>query len=160
MFYNVPKRSGVSLSAETVIRLAQDYSKIRALKQACHDMEMVKTILMANDQVQILSGEDGYFLEGLREGVSGIVSVAGHCVMPIIVKIWEDYQYGVENSAKLDQFLKQVSNQIFKVSSPADIKAMLALQGWCTDTVRLPLVPLDPMEKQALHDFMKQHALL
>ena len=37
---------------------------------------------------------------------------------------------------------------------------MLALQGWCTDTVRLPLVPLDPMEKQALHDFMQQHALL
>lgn len=159
MLYNVPKRSGVALSAETVIRLAQDYPQIRALKQACHDMEMVKAILMANDQVQILSGEDGYFLEGLREGISGIVSVAGHCVMPMIVKIWEDYQYGVEN-AELDQFLKQVSNQIFKVSSPSDIKAMLALQGWCTDTVRLPLVPLDSMEKQALHDFMQQHALL
>ena len=122
-------------------------------------MEMVRAILMANDQVQILSGEDGYFLEGLREGISGIVSVAGHCVMGMIVKIWEDYQYGVENT-ELDQCLKQVSNQIFKVSSPSDIKAMLALQGWCTDVVRLPLVPLDPSEKQALHDFMQQHALL
>ena len=114
---------------------------------------------MANDQVQILSGEDGYFLEGLREGISGIVSVAGHCVMGMIVRSWKMYQYGVENT-ELDQCLKQVSNQIFKVSSPSDIKAMLALQGWCTDVVRLPLVPLDPSEKQALHDFMQQHALL
>ena len=122
-------------------------------------MEMVRAILTENDQVQILSGEDGYFLEGLREGISGIVSVAGHCVMPMIVKIWEDYQYGVENT-ELDQFLKQVSNQIFQVSSPSDIKAMLALQGWCEDTVRLPLVPLSPQEKQALQEFMQRHGLL
>ncbi|WP_448910815.1 4-hydroxy-tetrahydrodipicolinate synthase [Holdemania massiliensis] len=159
MLYNVPKRTGVALSAQTVLQLAQDFPNIRALKQACHDMEMVRAILTGNDQVQILSGEDGYFLEGLREGISGIVSVAGHCVMPMIVKIWEDYQYGVENT-ELDQFLKQVSNQIFQVSSPSDIKAMLALQGWCEDTVRLPLVPLSPQEKQALQEFMQQHSLL
>lgn len=159
MLYNVPKRTGVALSAQTVLQLAQDFPNIRALKQACHDMEMVRAILTENDQVQILSGEDGYFLEGLREGISGIVSVAGHCVMPMIVKIWEDYQYGVENT-ELDQFLKQVSNQIFQVSSPSDIKAMLALQGWCEDTVRLPLVPLSPQEKQALQEFMQQHSLL
>ena len=159
MLYNVPKRTGVALSAQTVLQLAQDFPNIRALKQACHDMEMVRAILTGNDQVQILSGEDGYFLEGLREGISGIVSVAGHCVMPMIVKIWEDYQYGVENT-ELDQFLKQVSNQIFQVSSPSDIKAMLALQGWCEDTVRLPLVPLSPQEKQALQEFMQQHSWL
>lgn len=159
MLYNVPKRTGVALSAQTVLQLAQDFPNIRALKQACHDMEMVRAILTENDQVQILSGEDGYFLEGLREGISGIVSVAGHCVMPMIVKIWEDYQYGVENT-ELDQFLKQVSNQIFQVSSPSDIKAMLALQGWCEDGVRLPLVPLSPQEKQALQEFMQQHSLL
>lgn len=159
MLYNVPKRTGVALSAQTVLQLAQDFPNIRALKQACHDMEMVRAILTENDQVQILSGEDGYFLEGLREGISGIVSVAGHCVMPMIVKIWEDYQYGVENT-ELDQFLKQVSNQIFQVSSPSDIKAMLALQGWCEDTVRLPLVPLSPQEKQALQEFMQRHGLL
>lgn len=159
MLYNVPKRTGVALSAQTVLQLAQDFPNIRALKQACHDMEMVRAILTENDQVQILSGEDGYFLEGLREGISGIVSVAGHCVMPIIVKIWEDYQYGLENT-ELDQLLKQVSNQIFQVSSPSDIKAMLALQGWCEDTVRLPLVPLSPQEKQALQEFMQRHGLL
>lgn len=159
MLYNVPKRTGVALSAQTVLQLAQDFPNIRALKQACHDMEMVRAILTENDQVQILSGEDGYFLEGLREGISGIVSVAGHCVMPMIVKIWEDYQYGVENT-ELDQFLKQVSNQIFQVSSPSDIKAMLALQGWCEDGVRLPLVPLSPQEKQALQEFMQRHGLL
>ena len=159
MLYNVPKRTGVALSAQTVLQLAQDFPNIRALKQACHDMEMVRAILTENDQVQILSGEDGYFLERLREGISGIVSVAGHCVMPMIVKIWEDYQYGVENT-ELDQFLKQVSNQIFQVSSPSDIKAMLALQGWCEDGVRLPLVPLSPQEKQALQEFMQQHSLL
>lgn len=159
MLYNVPKRTGVALSAQTVLQLAQDFPNIRALKQACHDMEMVRAILTENDQVQILSGEDGYFLEGLREGISGIVSVAGHCVMPMIVKIWEDYQYGVENT-ELDQFLKQVSNQIFQVSSPSDIKAMLALQGWCEDGVRLPLMPLSPQEKQALQEFMQQHSLL
>ena len=129
MLYNVPKRTGVALSAQTVLQLAQDFPNIRALKQACHDMEMVRAILTENDQVQILSGEDGYFLEGLREGISGIVSVAGHCVMPIIVKIWEDYQYGLENT-ELDQLLKQVSNQIFQVSSPSDIKAMLALRRY------------------------------
>ena len=115
MLYNVPKRSGVALSTETVIRLAQDYPQSRALKQACHDMEMVKAIMMANDQVQILSGADAYFLEGWREGISGIVSVAGHCVMPMIVKHREDYQSVVGN-VELDQFLTQVSNQILPVS--------------------------------------------
>ncbi|MFR0978021.1 MAG: hypothetical protein ACLSFJ_00770 [Holdemania filiformis] len=64
----------------------------------------------------------------------------------------EDYQYGVEN-VELDQFLKQVSNQIFKVSSPSDIKAMLALQEWCTDGAAA-VSAAGSDGKQALHDFI------
>lgn len=159
MLYNVPKRTGVELEAETVIELARDFSNICALKQACHDMDMVQRILMEQDQVQILSGEDGYFLEGLKNGISGIVSVVGHCIMPVIVKIWEDYQYGIENTM-LDHFLKQVSTMAFRCSSPADIKAMLALQGWCGETVRLPLVPLSGEDRELLRDFMNRNSLL
>lgn len=159
MLYNVPKRTGVSLSARTVIRLAQDYPAIRVLKQACGDMEMVRRILMECETMQICSGEDGLFLEGLRAGMSGIISVAGHCVMPVLVKIWEDYQYGVENG-ELDHFLKQLSGYLFRCSSPSDIKAMLAMQGWCNETVRLPLVAIDDDSRRQLRGFMLEHSLL
>lgn len=154
MLYNVPKRTGVSIDAETVIQLAVDFGNIVALKQACHDLDTVHKILMETDQLQILSGEDDYFLEGLNAGMNGIVSVVGHCFMPWIVKIWEDFQYGVEN-IELDQKLKQASRFAFQCSSPSDIKAMLAWGNWCNETVRLPLVTVDEQHRQQIHRFMK-----
>ena len=148
MLYNVPKRTGVNLSARTVIALCQDCANIVALKQASNDFEETEKIIAGSDCI-VLSGDDGLFLEGLRAGMDGIVSVVGHLYAPLIRKIMDQFELGIEDTAA-DEKLKKLTRLCFSVSSPSDIKALLEMQGLCRATVRLPLVPLTSEQKQQL----------
>ena len=66
ILYNVPSRCGVSLSAATVIKLANDYKNIVALKQASKDLEMVKEILNTTTDFEVLSGNDERYERGCK----------------------------------------------------------------------------------------------
>ena len=140
MLYNVPKRTGVELKSDTVIQLCNTCSNIVALKQASDNFKETQKIL-ANCDCHIYSGDDGLFLEGLSMGMEGIVSVAGHLYSDLILKILNQFELGIEDYES-DEKLKKITRAIFQVSSPSDIKALLASYGLCKETVRLPLTPL------------------
>lgn len=145
MLYNVPKRTGIDMRSETVIRLCKDCPNIIALKQASNDFEDTAKIIQGCDCI-ILSGDDGLLMEGLKCGMDGIVSVVGHLHAPLIRHIIENYELGIQDQIS-DQKLKKLTRVFFMVSSPSDIKYLMSLQNLCTEIVRLPLVSLNNEQK-------------
>lgn len=149
ILYNVPSRTGVSLSASTVIKLSIGYPNIIALKQASHDLEMVREILLHTENFEIYSGYDDYLYEGLQAGMEGIVSVTGHLVAADIIQMMKDFEEGKDITEK-DLFLKKLSHLCFLESNPICIKYLLSERKECLNVLRLPLTAISYDSKNLL----------
>lgn len=141
ILYNVPSRTGVSLTANTVIKLANGYSNIIALKQASKDLEMVKEILLKTKGFTILSGNDDYLLEGLQAGMEGVISVIAHFVTPKLKAFFNDYDHK-KDVTKYDLFFKKLTHLCFLESNPICIKYLLEEKNECMNVLRLPLTAI------------------
>ena len=141
MLYNVPARCGVSLSAATVIKLANDFENIVALKQASRDLEMVKEILNATQDFIVLSGNDDYLLEGITSGMSGVVSVIAHFAALQMHAFFEGLEEGRDVS-ELDIFFKKLAHLCFLESNPIVIKYLLSQKNECENVLRLPMTAI------------------
>lgn len=141
ILYNVPSRTGVSLTANTVIKLAIGYPNIIALKQASKDLEMVKEILLKTKNFTILSGNDDYLLEGMNAGMEGVVSVIGHLVTPKLKEFFDAYDLK-KDVTKYDQLFKKIAHLCFLESNPICIKYLLEENKECLNVLRLPLTAI------------------
>ena len=141
ILYNVPSRTGVALTANTVIKLANGYPNIIALKQASKDLEMVKEILLKTKDFVILSGNDDYILEGMQAGMDGIISVIGHLVAPKLKAFFENYEKK-KDVTQYDIFFKKIAHLCFLESNPICIKYLLEEKKECTNVLRLPLTAI------------------
>ncbi|WP_273401670.1 4-hydroxy-tetrahydrodipicolinate synthase [Traorella massiliensis] len=141
ILYNVPSRCGVSLSAATVIKLANDYKNIVALKQASKDLEMVKEILNTTTDFEVLSGNDDYLLEGMMSGMSGVVSVIAHFTATKMKEFFKGIEEGRDVS-ELDIFFKKLAHLCFLESNPICIKYLLSQQNECENVLRLPMTAI------------------
>lgn len=152
MLYSVPKRCGVDLDAETVIRLAKDCENIVALKYAAADLSVVESVRAeVRRPFAIYSGEDGMLLEGLRKGMDGIVSVIGHIYGSEMKQVVDAYKQGIDH-IEMDFFLKQRARDLFCESSPVPLKYAMHVLGKCEPYVRLPLVELRDEHKKQVQE--------
>ncbi len=153
MLYNVPGRTGVNISAATVLELAH-VPNIFAVKEASGDFgQMLQIAAFKPDDFLLYSGDDKFTLPLLSVGGYGIVSVASHVVGTEIQKMINAYINGdVENASVWNSRLLPVFEALFMVSSPAPLKAALHLFGLCENSLRLPLVnaPENVVEKLKL----------
>lgn len=154
LLYNVPKRCGVSLKAETIIALAHDYPNIVGLKQADHDLDLVKEVLSKTQNFTVYSGEDGYLLEGLMSGMQGVISVIGHIYAKEIKQFLCDFEQG-NDCVNQDLFFKMVSKLLFLESNPTCIKYVYEKMGLCRNQFRLPLTPIQEESERQLDTFFK-----
>lgn len=128
MLYQVPSRTAVAMSAETIEKLIEKNKNIIALKYADHNYELIDKILMNYPEFIIYSGEDGDYINGFKHGMHGIISVMGHVLL---------------KEMKENNNLSDAAGLLFKESSPSPIKYWLSKEGLCEDVVRLPLVPIE-----------------
>ncbi len=142
ILYNVPGRTGVSMTAETVLRLANDFSNIIAVKEASGNMVLDMNILKASSEYfSFLSGDDTTTLLSVYMGGVGAISVIGIAYPNEFSRM---VRLGLEGSIveanKLQYELLPKMELAFKEGNPTGIKAILAQKGLCEPYVRLPLV--------------------
>lgn len=151
MVYNVPGRTGISITGDTLCHLAGDFDQIVALKQASRDLDIVHQVQSIRPDFKVYSGEDGYLKEGLEAGMCGIISVMGHLNM----KDLKNYLTLFDTSVDLDeqdQAFKALADLLFKQASPGPLKYLLQKEGLCLSQLRLPLTPVDEaMQKELDH---------
>ena len=147
MLYNIPGRSVVNLTAETVINLSQ-IDNIVSMKEASGDLDQVAEIIehTPND-FSVYSGDDGLTIPMLAIGADGVVSVASHVIGNEMQTMVQQFKNGqVQEAAALHRELLPIMNGLFTAPSPSPVKAALQLKGIETGGVRMPLVPLTDEE--------------
>ncbi|MGG2086755.1 4-hydroxy-tetrahydrodipicolinate synthase [Priestia aryabhattai] len=151
MLYNIPGRSVINMSVDTIVRLAE-LPNVIALKDASGDLDaMTAIIAQTSDDFALYSGDDGLTLPVLAIGGTGIISVASHVIgnkMQEMVKLYESGN--PKEAAKIHQRIVPVMKSLFAAPSPTPVKTALQLKGLDVGSVRLPLVPLTEEERQTL----------
>ncbi|KMK96982.1 dihydrodipicolinate synthase [Rossellomorea marisflavi] len=151
MLYNVPGRSAVTISPDTIIRLSE-VPNIMSVKEASGDLgAMTKIIASTADDFLVYCGDDGLTLPALSIGADGIVSVASHIIGKEMQQMTEAHFSGdTGRAAKLHQELLPLMEGLFVTPSPGPVKTALQLKGLDVGSVRLPLIPLTEDERKSL----------
>ncbi|MFC5907444.1 4-hydroxy-tetrahydrodipicolinate synthase [Streptacidiphilus monticola] len=139
MLYDIPGRTGVPIAHETLVRLGE-HPRIVANKDAKGDVAAASRAIAESGLVWY-SGDDILTLPLLAVGAVGVVSVAGHLVMPEIRDMVEAFVRGdVKKATEIHQRLLPVFIGIFRTQGVITTKAALNLQGLPAGPLRLPLV--------------------
>jgi len=151
LLYNIQPRSAINLETETLLRLAET-PNIVAVKEASGNLGQISEVCArVPSGFRVYSGDDGLTLPILSVGGYGVVSVAGHIVGDRIARMIESFLQGrVAESVQLHQELLPLIKALFAAPSPTPVKHALALLGFRTRHVRLPLVPLSESEAEGV----------
>ena len=152
ILYNIPSRTGVSMTPETVKTLARKYDNIVALKQSCADMDALTEIRMiCPADFTIYSGDDSLTLPMLALGAHGVISVASHLFGKEIKSMIRNFKTGDTMTAKnMHVKLYPIFKKLFMAPNPVPVKAALAYKEIIEEYVRRPLVELTKAEKADL----------
>ncbi|MEJ6581159.1 MAG: 4-hydroxy-tetrahydrodipicolinate synthase [Akkermansiaceae bacterium] len=163
MLYSVPGRSVIEIGIETVARLATDCPNIVANKEAGGSVDRVNQLVQAVPaDFQILSGDDPLTLPFMSCGAVGLVSVASNLIPEVMVNLVKRCLEG-EFAEALElqrRYYPLLSGLMGLDTNPVPIKSAVALQGYCTDEIRLPLVNLTDEKTEILRSLLKTYALL
>ncbi|MBQ4870326.1 4-hydroxy-tetrahydrodipicolinate synthase [Priestia megaterium] len=151
MLYNIPGRSIVNISVETIVRLSE-IPNVVSIKEASGDLDaMAEIISKTPSDFTLYSGDDGLTIPVLAIGGAGVVSVASHIIGNDMQKMINAFKNGdVQNAAATHRNLLPIMRALFIAPSPSPVKAALNLIGTHVGGVRLPMVPLSNEEQSAL----------
>ena len=142
MLYNIPGRTGVNMTPETIARLAQECPNIIGVKEASGDlaqMEQIKALLP--DDFLLISGDDGLTVEVIKRGGAGVISVLANAYPAETKEVVALALAGeMEKAEEKLKALDAIIASLFEEGNPVGIKSMLHLKGVCSATMRLPLV--------------------
>lgn len=143
IIYNIPGRSVIDMSVETMARLAE-LPRIVGVKDATADIvRPLLTMQRCGAEFCQLSGEDGNALAFLAHGGHGCISVTANVAPALCAAMHEAWRAGrPEEALALQRRLLPLHRALFCETSPAPAKYALARMGKCTEEVRLPLVGL------------------
>lgn len=143
IMYNVPSRTGVTMSPETVVSLAQGCPALIGLKQASDDLIAFRAIRSGvPDSFVLLSGDDENAIPMMALGGDGLISVIGNAYPDAWASAMDLALFGSVKEAEcaLVPFSEMLAC-IFQEGNPTGIKAVCSLLGLCGPELRLPLVP-------------------
>ncbi|UOR10809.1 4-hydroxy-tetrahydrodipicolinate synthase [Halobacillus amylolyticus] len=151
MLYNIPGRSVVNMSVETIVGLSK-INNIVSVKEASGDLDAVAEIISKTaDEFTVYSGDDGMTLPILSIGGAGIVSVSSHIIGNEMQEMVNNFTRGdVRRAASIHRELLPIMNALFAAPSPSPVKAALNMRGVHVGDVRLPLLPLNKEEREVL----------
>jgi len=160
ILYNVPGRTASNMLPSTVLRLANDFKNIVAIKEAAGDLvQAMKLIQNKPEGFHIISGDDMITLPMVLAGGSGVISVIGEGFPR---QFSEMVRLGLEKKVaeayKLHYQLADAIDMIFEQGNPAGIKEVFYILGLSENTVRLPLVSVNDELAKRLSDFIKNTA--
>ncbi|KFF04444.1 4-hydroxy-tetrahydrodipicolinate synthase [Flavobacterium reichenbachii] len=157
ILYNVPGRTASNMLPSTVIRLANDFSNVVAIKEAAGDMAQAMQIIKnAPKDFLVISGDDMIALPIVLAGGAGVISViAQGFPKEFSEMIRLGLNKKVNEAFKIQYFFSDCIDMIFEQGNPAGIKQIFQALGIADNTVRLPLVTVDDSLAGRLNEFVK-----
>ena len=165
LIYNIPGRSVIDMSVETMARL-YELKNIIGVKDATGDLDRVdKTLKKLGGDFLQLTGNDDNAFEFNRRGGEGAISVTAN----IVPKLCAEFQkasnpksvsVNIEEAERLNKILQPLHEAMFVESNPSPVKYAAKLLDLCDDAVRLPLVKVTEPTKDIVKKALKAAKLV
>lgn len=162
VLYNVPGRTSLNLEAKTVLRLANDYPNIVAVKEASGNLTQISQIARNMPEgFMIYSGDDSLTLPILAVGGTGIISVAAHLIGTQMQEMIQAFHAGdVKKAQQLHCHLLPIMQGMFFIANPIPVKEAVNMIGQPGGDFRLPLVHANEEEKSVIRHLLEDYQLL
>lgn len=143
ILYNVPGRTGVNMTADTILRLAADHPGIVAIKEASGNINQMDDIIKhKSDSFSVISGDDGITFPLITLGAIGVISVIGNAFPKEFAKMTRLALEGDFDAARMIHHrFTDLFSLLFVDGNPAGVKCLLHAMGFIENELRLPLVP-------------------
>jgi len=161
ILYNVPGRTGVDMSVDTIARLA-DIPNIIGVKDATGDLNVARSLIeKCPEGFLLLSGDDGTAIDFILMGGHGGISVTANVVPKILS---EAYDYAIrgnsDNAKEIDLQISSLHSHLFIESNPIPVKWTMHKMGFCDKGIRLPLTILSESSQKILTVDLKELGLI
>jgi 4-hydroxy-tetrahydrodipicolinate synthase len=143
ILYNVPGRTGVNMTAQTTLRIAREFERVVAVKEASGNFAQMNDIIKHKPKTfEVISGDDGITFPLIALGAIGVISVIGNALPQefgrmVRLALAGDY----ENARVIHSRFAELFELLFVDGNPAGVKSMLHMMGFIQNHLRLPLVP-------------------
>ncbi|MCH4093934.1 MAG: 4-hydroxy-tetrahydrodipicolinate synthase [Acetobacter peroxydans] len=161
ILYNIPGRSVVDISVETMARLAR-HANIIGVKDATANLLRPLQLRHALDRpFNQLSGEDGTAVAFLASGGDGCISVTSNVAPALCANVQSAWKEGrVQDAMAIQDRLLPLHDAMFCESNPAPVKYAASLLGLAGETCRLPLAPLTEPSREKVRAALVATGLL
>ena len=161
IIYNIPGRSIVDMSVDTMIALSK-IENIIGVKDATNDLfRPLITQRKMNSKFCYLSGEDGTALAYLSQGGHGCISVTANVAPKLCSDMHLSWREGnIIKAQEINLKLSRLHNALFLESSPGPVKYAANILGLCDYKTRLPLFEINDSTKNEVRDCLKDIDLI
>lgn len=159
ILYNVPSRTAVSITPETVARLAE-IKNIVGIKEASGSIDHTSQILQLCD-ITVVSGDDSLTLPIMAVGGKGVISVVANIVPADVARMVHDFNNGNHKEAQeMHRKLFPLCRAMFIETNPISVKTAMRLLGTLNGEMRLPLCKMTQGHESQLATALKKYGLL
>ncbi len=162
LLYNIPGRTGVTITARTIADLCLNVPNIVGVKEASGDFSAIADLLSLTDgKADVYSGNDNQIVPIMSLGGRGVISVLSNVAPAKTHEICQAYLDGdVKRSARLQLEAIPLINALFCEVNPIPVKAALNLMGRQAGPMRLPLTEMEEKNQECLKIAMKEYGIL
>lgn len=155
VLYNIPGRTGITMSAQTVARL-NEHKNVVAIKEATGLLDLASEIMSLCD-ITVLSGDDSLTLPVMSIGGKGVISVASNIVPSEIKALTQAALQGnFKKAAVVHHRLFPFIRSLFLDGNPAGIKYAMKLAGLDSGELRLPLWSANEATQKTIEQHMRK----
>lgn len=158
LVYNVPSRTGVNISSETYKALAE-HDNIIGVKEADPNIgKLAKSIYLTEGKLTFYIGNDDLITASASLGAKGVISVLSNIAPEFTSEMAKAaIESKTEKSASMQKNAIALIDALFSDVNPIPIKTAMKYLGLCGDTMRLPLSPINSIEKEKLIDTTEKY---
>jgi 4-hydroxy-tetrahydrodipicolinate synthase len=158
VIYNIPGRTGVTITAETMARLWEEIPNVVGVKDSTLSMNMISDMRgLCGENFSILSGDDPMTLPVVALGGQGVISVASNVAPAAVSDMVKALLSGdFDRGRELHYELLPLFRALFVETNPIPVKTAASLLGLCSDEMRLPMVPLSGENLGVLQRVMEE----
>jgi 4-hydroxy-tetrahydrodipicolinate synthase len=161
VLYNVPGRTSVNMSVETVLRLSEMRNIVAVKEASANVVQMTEIVAGAREDFMLLSGDDPLTVPVMAIGGRGVISVASNQAPSEMAQIVELCEKGDYTAArKLQAWLLPLIQVNFIETNPGPCKAAMAAMGLIEETYRLPMVAPSAANKERIVRVLQQLKML
>ncbi len=159
ILYNVPGRTKLSISIETLQKLAK-IDNIVGIKEASGDIAYLSHVAAKVPELSIYSGNDDMIVPAMSVGGLGVISVVANIIPEDVHDLCEAYLNGnVKKAMKMQLNMMDLCDKLFIEVNPIPIKNAMNMLGMNVGDLRMPLCDLEEANAQKVRQALKDYGL-